>query len=229
MKIKEETAITTEQSKCRTCEEVKPVEAFAYSNKTEGRKLTQCKECNNAYQRELYKKRTQDPEYYEREKARKREERRKKLANSEYRKEVLRKQREKHKRFINKSSFVVYAFKILTGDYAGWFYIGQTTCFSQRFSNHIQRHPDTFPELSAALQGEEGVNWNVEFLEEYLNKPSNSKALELEAKWILKYIGEGKKLLNTKISRKAIRLLFERAARQKAESNIDKELKQRVS
>ena len=121
--------------------------------------------------------------------------------------------------------FVVYAFEILTGDYAGWFYIGQSKSFPERFKTHQLGNSNLFPELTTALQGEEGVDWNVEFLEKRpqasvkhrfqndigLDELSKPEARELERQWILKYVKEGKKLLNGEIPKEAVRLLFERA------------------
>ena len=107
--------------------------------------------------------------------------------------------------------FVVYVFKILNGEYAGWFYIGQSRCFVSRFRDHKFGH-NSLPELTTALQGTEDVDWSLEFLEEHLDKPCKAKAGELEAKWMLRYIQDGKKLLNRQIPEEALKALFKRGA-----------------
>ena len=202
------------QFECRVCGEVKPSESFPFRQiKNRLYREHRCKGCINTRQKELYKQRMQDPEYRERKNARKRNyAQRKRRENPEYRERQNTKMREKHRELVKGSPFVVYAFEILTGEYAGWFYIGQTVCFTRRLYNHKVGHGHKTPELTAALDGIEGVDWSVEFLEERFDKPSTSEAAELERQWILKCIGEDKKLLNTLIPKEAVRLLFKKTS-----------------
>lgn len=154
-------------------------------------------------------KKKQDPKYRDQVNAKKRESEKKRRQNPQYRSEYNAKQRERAKKRKDKNPFVVYALEFLTGKYKGWFYIGQTVNFPERLRNH-KRKTSTISEIRTALKGRRGVSWNVEFLEEHQDKPTKTQAAKLESHWILKYIQDGKKLLNRQIPEEAVRVLFER-------------------
>ena len=117
--------------------------------------------------------------------------------------------------------FVIYCFKILTGEYAGWFYIGQSHCFT-RIKSHKSQKAGSPLELTAALGGIEGVDWSVEFLEKSTKRLGIPEIQRLETYWISTYIERGEKLLNHNIPKEALKLLFTRAARPPTENLYQK-------